>query len=136
MTPPATPRQRILVADDDTIVLRMTCARLKHEGYDVVTASDGEEAIKKMASLPVHLVLVDVRMPRLSGYEVCRALRHNPKTAAVPVIVFTAWDTLFQQMAERCIEVGATDWIRKPFRTEELMEKIHRALGEGGCRNE
>ena len=122
-------RRRVLLVEDDPSVLKMTRLRLEHEGFDVVTAMDGEQALEEAdAQLPIHLVLLDVKLPKLNGYEVCRTLKHRTKTAHIPVIVFSASESQMQKMADRCIEVGATDWIKKPFRTIDLMSKIRHAL--------
>lgn len=126
-------KKRILICEDDLSILKMTKVRLEHEGYDVVTATTGEEvpgAVEE--AYPIHLVLLDIKLPKLSGYDVCRLLKQRPATAEIPIIVFTASESQLQRLADRCIEVGATDWIKKPFRTKELLEKIHHALGEEG----
>lgn len=124
-------RQRVLLVEDDPSVLKMTRLRLEHEGFDVVIAMDGEQALEETdARLPIHLVLLDVKLPRLNGYEVCRTLKRRPQTAHIPVIVFSASESEMQKMADRCIEVGATDWIKKPFRTMDLLSKIRHALEE------
>jgi CheY-like chemotaxis protein len=126
-------RKRILIAEDDPSILKMTKLRLEHEGYDVVAVMDGEEALQQAAAqTPIHVILLDIKLPKLNGYDVCRALKHQPATADIPVIVFSASETHLQRLADRCIEVGATDWIKKPFRTKDLLTKIHRALGEKG----
>ena len=122
-------RRRILLVEDDPSVQMMTRLRLEHEGFDVVTADDGEQALEEAeARLPIHLVLLDVKLPKLNGYDVCRSLKQRVKTAHIPVIVFSASESHMQKMADRCIEVGAVDWIRKPFRTMDLMQKIRHAL--------
>ena len=124
-------KQRILIGEDDPSVMKMTKLRLEHEGYDVVSAMDGEAVVNEAGgALPIHLILLDVKMPKLNGYEVCRMLKRRPATAKIPVIIFTASESQFQLLTDRCIEVGAADWLKKPFRTHELMTKIHRALGE------
>lgn len=126
-----TAKKRILIAEDNPSILRMTQVRLEHEGYDVVTASDGEAAVAQAcAQAPVHLILLDIKLPKLNGYDVCRALKQREGTTGIPVIVFSASESQIQYLADRCIEVGAADWIRKPFRTKDLLMKIHRALGE------
>ena len=124
-------KKRILICEDDLSILKVTKVRLEHEGYDVVTAVDGEDVLHQVeAAYPIHLVLLDIKLPKRNGYEVCRMLKQLPPTADVPVIVFTASESQLQRLADRCIEVGAADWIKKPFRTKELLEKIHRALKE------
>lgn len=130
MKPVTTPPQRILIAEDDVSILKMTKVRLEHEGFIVSIAADGEAVLAQTSDSDVlpHLILLDIRMPKLNGYEVCRELKRRPATAKIPVIVFTASESQLQHLANRCIEVGAVDWIKKPFRTQELMAKIHHAL--------
>ena len=124
-------RCRILIGEDDPNVLKMTKFRLEHEGYDVVAAADGEAVLTQASHQgPVHLILLDIKMPKLNGYEVCRRLKRQASTSTIPIIVFSASESELQRLADRCIEAGATDWIKKPFRTKDLLEKIHRALGE------
>ena len=126
-------KKRILIVDDEPSVLKVTKARLEHQGYEVLVAMDGKAALQKAAEeLPIHVVLLDIMLPKLNGYEVCRALKRQPATAHIPVIVFTGSESHIEQLGDRCIEVGATDWIKKPFESKELLAKIHRALGEGG----
>ena len=125
-------RRRILLVEDDPSVLKMTRLRLEHEGFDVVVAMDGEQALEEAETqLPIHLVLLDGKLPKRNGYEVCRTLKDRPQTAHIPVIVFSASESQMQKMADRCIEAGATDWIKKPFRTMELLSKIQHALEPG-----
>ena len=124
-------KPRILVGEDDPSILRMTKLRLEHEGYDVVTAMDGEAVLRQAAeAAPVDLILLDIKMPKRDGYDVCRTLKRDAATAAIPVIVFTASENQLLTLADRCLEAGASDWIKKPFRTPELLKKIHQALGE------
>ncbi len=122
-------KPRILLAEDDQSVLRVTKLRLEHEGYDVVVARDGEEALQRVAADgPVHLVLVDLKMPRRNGYEVCRELKAQSNTSHIPVIVFTGSEYHLKRLAEQCLKVGADDWIAKPFRTIDLLQKVRRVL--------
>jgi len=124
-------KQRILIGEDDPDVMKVTQFRLEHEGYEVVQATDGQEVLEKLAQeSPIHLILLDIKMPKRDGYEVCRQLRAQPDTAGIPVIIFTASEAQLKRLAERCIEVGATDWIKKPFQTKDLLHKIHQALGD------
>jgi len=124
-------KKRILIVEDEPSVLKVTKARLEHQGYEVLVAMDGKAALQKAAEeLPIHVVLLDIMLPKLNGYEVCRALKRQPATSHIPVIVFTGSESQMEQLGDRCIEVGATDWIKKPFESKELLAKIHRALGE------
>lgn len=125
------PRKTILIAEDDPDILKVTKLRLEHEGYHVLAATDGETVLAQAdGDLPIHLILLDIKLPKLNGYDVCRRLKRRPATARIPVIVFSASESQIQYLADRCVEVGATDWIKKPFRTKDLMTKIHRALHE------
>ena len=128
MTP--TTKKRILLAEDDASIRKTTKFRLEHEGYEVVAAEDGAEVLK-LADVTIHLVLLDINLPKMDGYEVCRRLKQNQVTAKIPVLIFSASENQLRHLANRCIEVGAVDWLAKPFRTVQLMEKIHHALGEG-----
>ena len=126
-------KKRILIVEDDPSVLKMTSIRLRHEGYDVLTAADGELALSAIDQDPqIHLILLDVRLPKIDGYEVCRTVKRQPATTHIPVIIFSASESQLGRLADRCIEAGAVDCIRKPFQTRELLGKIHRALGEEG----
>ena len=126
-------KKRILIGEDELNILKVTKVRLEYEGYDVVAATDGEEVLQQAESqLPIHLILLDIKLPKLNGYEVCRQLKRKAGTAAIPVIIFSASESHIQHLADRCIEIGAADWIRKPFRTHDLLEKIHHILGEEG----
>lgn len=128
-------KPRILVGEDDPVILKMTTYRLQHEGFTVLSAADGEETLRQAeSSLPIHVILLDINMPRRNGYEVCQELKKRPATARIPVIIFTGSERRMTQLADRCIEAGAADWIKKPFHTKELLEKIHRAMeaAQGG----
>ena len=122
----------VLVGEDDESVLKVTKARLEHEGYAVIEAVDGEEVLQRAADETVQVILLDVWLPKRNGYEVCRVLKRQPSTRHIPVIIFTGSESEMQKLADRCIEAGALDWIKKPFRTADLLEKIHRALNNKG----
>jgi CheY-like chemotaxis protein len=124
---------RILVADDDASVLKMTKLRLEHEGYEVVAAGDGEEVLRVVsANGPIDLILLDLRMPKLDGLQVCQRLKADPETSPIPIMLFTASEGFLERVADLCIELGAADWIKKPFRSQELLEKIRKILKKTG----
>ena len=124
-------KRRILLAEDEPSIRKMTTLRLEFEGYEVIAAADGDEAVRQaQAQLPIHLILLDIKLPKRNGYEICEFLKRQPATAGIPVIIFTASESESQRLADRCIEVGASGWIKKPFRTQELLDKIHHVLGE------
>ena len=127
----ASAKKRVLLVEDEAHVLKVTKLRLEHEGYEVLEASDGERALEQaMSALPIHLVLLDIRLPKVDGYEVCRRLRAQSVTSHIPILLFTASEAQAIRLTDRCIEVGANDWIKKPFRTPELMEKVHRLTAD------
>lgn len=125
--------QRILLVEDDASVLKVTKARLEHTGYEVVTAMDGEEALAKVAANgTIDLILLDIKLPKLDGFEVCRRLKASLHTAKIPILLFTASSDRWQRLTEQCLELGIQGWLRKPFRSNELLDKIRQALGEEG----
>jgi CheY-like chemotaxis protein len=122
-------KQRILVAEDDPSILKMMKLRLEYEGFEVVLTVDGEQAFNQAtADGVIDLILLDIKMPKLDGFEVCKRLKADPVTAKIPIILFTASEAHWLKLADRCIELGVADWIRKPFRSEDLLAKIRKVL--------
>jgi len=122
----------IVVADDDADVLRLIERRLSRRGYRVVTAVDGAEALDAVTrSRPVAVVL-DWLMPALSGSQACRALKADPETAHIPVILLTA-KAADADLAEG-MAAGADGYLTKPFEIQELDALLQRLIGESGSR--
>jgi two-component system, OmpR family, alkaline phosphatase synthesis response regulator PhoP len=115
-------RKRILVVDDEIYIVHILEFTLTMEGYEVLTASDGEEALRKMEQERPDLVVLDIMMPKLDGYEVCRRLRADEEFQSVPVILLSAKGRPIDR--ETGLEVGADDYIVKPFSPRRLLEKI------------
>jgi DNA-binding response OmpR family regulator len=113
----------ILLVDDEESIQRLLAYPLEREGYRVVQARDGEEALVRFGQQPVDLVLLDVMLPRLDGLEVCRRLR---TTSAVPIIMLTARDDEVDKVLG--LELGADDYITKPFSIRELRSRIRAVL--------
>ena len=125
-------KKRILLVDDEPPVLKVTKLRLEHEGYEVVTAIDGEEVVEKVLSqgMGFDLILLDLKLPKLDGFRVCERLKKNPEASKIPVIVFTASSASWQQLTDQCVDLGIADKIRKPFQTKDLLSKIRRVMKE------
>jgi sigma-B regulation protein RsbU (phosphoserine phosphatase) len=117
---------RILLVDDTKANLDVLGALLESEGYRIILAPSGEIALRSAAKAQPDLILLDVMMPQLDGYEVCRRLKVDPKTADIPVIFITANDQL-EGLVEG-FEVGGTDYIHKPFRDREVLMRVRNTL--------
>ena len=114
--------KKILLVDDDPVILRLLASRLKNSGYGVVSASDGESGLKKAIAKKPDLVLLDIIMPGLNGFEVCKRLKENDKTKDIPVIMLTA--LAGENDLSKSLEEGADCFITKPFRAVDLLHEI------------
>jgi two-component system alkaline phosphatase synthesis response regulator PhoP len=121
-------RPLILLADDEEDVSLVARTRLEVNGFEVVTAADGAEALDRFRERRPDLVLLDLRMPRMNGYEVCQVLKTDPATRDVPVIIFSASSSQSQELERRCLELGADDYIRKPYNAEQLVARVRKQL--------
>ena len=119
----------VLVVDDDTSILDTVSSILSGEGYDVVSASSGQEALDAVARKLPLLILLDMRMPVMDGWAVARALRGQG--ISVPIVVMTAAESA-QRWAD---EVGAEGYLAKPFGLDELLATVERFRGSGGRAN-
>ena len=118
--------KKILVIDDLPENVFLIQDRLEHEGFEVITAYDGQNGIEKCINEKPDLVLLDVMMPEISGFEVCNHLVNNPATAAIPIILVTAKSTA--EDTKEGLEAGAFDYIKKPFNRIELIARVNSAL--------
>jgi two-component system alkaline phosphatase synthesis response regulator PhoP len=119
---------KILVVDDEIYIVHILDFSLGMEGYEVITALDGEQALERMKSEKPDLVVLDIMMPKLDGYEVCKAIKSNPTTKQTPVILLSAKGRNVDQKLG--FDVGADDYITKPFSPRKLVERINQLLGQ------
>lgn len=117
---------RIVAADDDEMVRNMVRTLLETQGYQVISAVNGRDALTKIRAELPDLIMLDVVMPKLDGFAVCKAVRASIDTMFIPVVMLTGQDSLEEK--ERGLSLGADDYITKPFRTDDLLERIDAAL--------
>ena len=121
-------RKKILLVDDSSTVLLLHRMMLSHCGYELLTARDGQEALDKASSEHPDLIFLDVLMPRMDGFQACRALRARSETRDVPIILVTTRGE--PHYVRQGFESGCTDYITKPFDGEELLAKVRSHLEE------
>ncbi|MGA2140363.1 MAG: response regulator [Verrucomicrobiia bacterium] len=119
-------RARILVVDDEAAIREYETSLLSELGHEVLTAADGAEALRLACERRPHLVLLDIMMPELSGIEVCRQLRADPRTRDTRIIMVSAVDA--KRALEESIIAGADDFLAKPVHALELMVRVRSIL--------
>jgi two-component system alkaline phosphatase synthesis response regulator PhoP len=118
---------KILVVDDEVYILHILDFSLGSEGFEVISANNGELAIEKAKQEQPDLIVLDVMMPVLDGYETCRRLKRDPTTKEIPVILLTAKG---RDVDKRLgFEVGVADYVIKPFSPARLVERIQEIIG-------
>lgn len=118
--------EKILITDDDVDSLRLIGIMLQRQGYQVIVASSGNQALAKATSEVPDLIILDIMMPDMNGYEVCRRLRANPVTKSIPIIMFTAKTMIDDKVAG--FEAGADDYLTKPTHPAELASRVKAML--------
>ena len=113
---------RILLVDDEPSIVKVVQKRLEVEGFDVLVAIDGQEALAKAQTEHPDLIILDLMLPKLNGYEVCRLLKFDQKFQHIPIILFTAKAQQQDEVVGK--ECGADSYLRKPFQAQELLERI------------
>jgi two-component system response regulator MprA len=121
-------RERILVIDDDEKITSMLRRSLAFEGYSVTTAHNGTEGLKQMLAMEPDLVILDVMMPQMDGWEVCRRVREGG--SSVPILMLTAKDEVSERV--KGLDLGADDYLVKPFALEELLARVRSLLRRRG----
>lgn len=118
--------ERILIVDDDAGIAAALAIRLRASGFDTVTAADGEAGVAAARAHAPAVVLLDIRMPKLDGFGVCRALRRDPATAGTPVIFLSA--NVEEAARQQAIDSGGTAFLAKPYAHQDVIETIQRVL--------
>lgn len=119
-------RALVLVADDEQDIRDLVGHRLEQAGYDVIHAADGEEGLRAVREREPDLVVLDVKMPRMNGYEVTRRIRADSATRDIPVLLLSA--SVHESEVSQGLEAGADSYLLKPFRPAELREQVRPLL--------
>lgn len=120
-------RKRILLVDDQDAVRELVAMTLGDEHYELLDAADGEAALRMARSYLPHLILLDIGIPKIDGLSVCRALKQDPETSQIPVIMLTAAGAEADKAAGRA--AGAHSYFTKPFSPTALVNKVHEVIG-------
>ncbi len=120
------PRSDILVVDDVPDNIRLLSTMLLEQGYSVRKALNGQMALTAAQLVPPDLILLDINMPEMNGYEVCKKFKESPQTHSIPVIFLSALDDVFDKV--QAFQVGGVDFITKPFYFEEVLVRIKTKL--------
>lgn len=123
--------QKILIVDDDTNICELLRLYIEKEGYSTVIANDGQEAVSAFSKEQPSLVLLDIMLPKLDGWQVCREIR---KTSDCPIIMLTAKGEVFDKILG--LELGADDYVVKPFEAKEVIARIRAVLRRAGSDNQ
>jgi two-component system phosphate regulon response regulator PhoB/two-component system alkaline phosphatase synthesis response regulator PhoP len=120
------PGQRILIVEDEEAIVEVVSQTLRRHGYETVSASDGDDALEKAFSLRPDLVILDLMLPKMDGWEVCRRLKADRQTASLPVLMLTARRE--ERDVVEGLEIGADDYMKKPFSLSELAARVKALL--------
>lgn len=123
-------RHRVLIADDDPMLVKLVEYKLTHDGFEVITAADGEQALAAAKSAQPDLVILDAMMPGLDGFEVLRRLKEDPSTREIVVVMLTA--RRLEHDIVGGLKIGAADYIVKPFLPDELLARVRRLIPKRG----
>jgi two-component system phosphate regulon response regulator PhoB len=124
-------KPKILVVDDEPDALELVDFNLRRAGFDVVTAGDGAQALRKARELLPSLIVLDLMLPEVDGLEACKILKADPRTAATPIIMLTAKAAEIDRVLG--LELGADDYLTKPFSPRELVLRVRNLLGRRGA---
>ncbi len=119
-------KTKILVVDDEPDIVELVSFNLQQEGFEVITAANGWDAVEQARAVSPDLILLDLMLPELDGFAVCEILHRHPATESIPIIMLTAWTSEPSRILG--LELGADDYVTKPFSPRELMLRVHRVL--------
>ncbi len=121
---------KILIAEDEPDIRELVAFTLRFAGYEVATATNGEEAVQMTARENPDLILMDVRMPRMTGYDACRAIKADPRFKDIPVVFLSAKGQ--ESEIKAGLEAGAEEYLLKPFAPDQLTERVREILARFG----
>ena len=127
-------QERILVVDDESDIIEIVTYTLENSGYTVEVAGNGEEAIAKTQEFNPDLILLDIMLPRMNGFDVCRVIKSSIFTGHIPIIMFSAKKEIDDKVL--ATEVGADDYIQKPFNRSELLSRIKMVISRTKIQSE
>ncbi len=118
-------KKRILMVEDEPALAKLTAFRLKTAGYEVLVATDGSQGLKMAGKERPDLILLDLELPVMDGYKVCRRLKDNESLKDIPVVILTA---SVDSITEKAEQIGADDYLTKPYEPQDLLLKIKKFL--------
>ncbi|NOY97880.1 MAG: response regulator [Chloroflexi bacterium] len=121
---------KILIAEDERDIRDLIAFTLRFAGYEVVTAANGEEAVESAAQETPDLILLDVRMPRMTGYDACKLIKSDPALVDIPVVFLSAKGQ--ESEIQTGLEAGAEEYLLKPFAPDELTARVRAILSKFG----
>jgi len=121
---------RILIAEDEPDIRELVAFTLRFAGHEVTTTSNGEEALNQASVILPDLILMDVRMPRMTGYDACRAMKSTPNLKHIPVVFLSAKGQ--DSEIQTGMEAGAEEYLLKPFAPDQLTERVRAILSKFG----
>ena len=121
---------RVLVVDDDPVILQLVMLNLELEGHEVLSAATGAEALEVARAERPEVLVLDVMLPEVDGFEVCRILTEDPETTSIPIVLLSA--RALQSDVQRGLDAGATEYVTKPFDPLDLVAIIERCAATSG----
>ena len=122
-------KPRILLVDDEPSIIKMAGKRLEVAGFEVSVALDGQEALQKAQSEVPDLIILDLMLPKLNGYEVCALLKKDPRYQKIPIVMFSARTQ--EKDEKEAMNCGANLYLHKPFQSQELIDRIRSLISAG-----